>query len=68
MINVWNRQEIPPLAAKRIFQRNFSTKAEYGRGIGTYSMKIIGEQILSGNVSFCSSAAEGTTFFLSLPL
>ncbi len=39
---VWNAQVIPPNVALRVFQRNFSTKDEVGRGIGTYSMKLFG--------------------------
>jgi len=63
---VWNRQEIPPEAVMRIFQRNFSTKNEAGRGTGTFSMKLFGEKILGGLVDFSTSAADGTTFRLTL--
>ena len=68
VFNVWNPSEIPPHIENRIFQRNFSTKAEAGRGIGTYSMKLFGEKILGGNVDFTTSKAEGTTFRLALPI
>ncbi len=64
---VWNGVEIPEHIAVRIFQRFFSTKAEPGRGLGTYSMKLFGEKILGGKVSFSTSAEEGTVFTLSLP-
>jgi signal transduction histidine kinase len=64
---VWNGEPIPPEVAKRVFQRNFSTKAEMGRGLGTYSMKMFGEDILGGRVSFTSSAALGTIFSIRLP-
>jgi hypothetical protein len=53
--------------ALRVFQRTFTTKPEPGRGLGTYSMKILGENLLGGRVSFRSSAKEGTTFILELP-
>jgi signal transduction histidine kinase len=66
--DVWNKQPIPQAIAKRIFQRNFSTKDEFGRGFGTYSMKLLGEKILGGNVTFTSSEADGTTFRFMLPL
>lgn len=66
--SVWNEGEIPPGVAVRIFQRNFSTKAEEGRGTGTYSMKLLGEKILKGKVTFFSSAEEGTTFTFVCPL
>ncbi|MBU1344265.1 MAG: ATP-binding protein, partial [Proteobacteria bacterium] len=59
---VWNSQHIPQDIANRIFQRNFSTKEQSGRGVGTYSMKLFGEKILRGQVSFTSSKEDGTTF------
>jgi len=61
-INIWNEKSIPSEIANRIFQRNFSTKAQAGRGIGTYSMKLFGEKILGGNVAFTSSEKSGTVF------
>lgn len=52
----------------RIFQRNYSTKAEDGRGIGTFSMKLFGEKLLKGDVSFyCDERSNTTTFTISLP-
>jgi signal transduction histidine kinase len=67
-LSVWNARMIPPETTKRIFQRNFSTKSQPGRGIGTYSMKLFGEKILGGKVSFSSTKEEGTVFKFSLPL
>lgn len=64
--SVWNEQPIPDTLAQRIFQRNISTKAEMGRGIGTYSMKLFGEKILGGKVSFTTSEQEGTEFRIAL--
>jgi len=64
---VWNAQVIPQDIARRIFQRNFSTKAQPGRGVGTYSMKLFGEEILGGRVWYTSSPTEGTIFRISLP-
>lgn len=66
--SVWNDVFIPPEIARRIFQRNFSTKAQIGRGLGTYSMKLIGERMLRGTVTFDSQPGQGTTFRLRLPL
>jgi len=63
---VWNDKEIKDEIKLRIFQRNFSTKEEAGRGIGTYSMKLFGETILGGKVSFITSGYKGTTFMFSL--
>lgn len=66
--STWNRQPIDDAIKARIFQRNFSTKSESGRGLGTYSMKLFGEKLLQGRVDFTSSEAEGTIFSLTLPL
>ncbi|MDM8525549.1 HAMP domain-containing sensor histidine kinase [Desulfococcaceae bacterium HSG8] len=65
---IWNSMPISKDIAQRIFQRNFSTKKGAGRGIGTYSMKLFGEQILAGKVGFTTSKKEGTVFTLSLPI
>ncbi len=64
---VWNAGEIPAATGLRIFQRNFSTKASIGRGIGTFAMKLFGEKYMGGQVTFTSDAHEGTTFSLRLP-
>jgi signal transduction histidine kinase len=65
---VWNQGEIPSETARRIFQRNFSTKDQAGRGLGTYSMKLLGEEVLGGKVWFTTSRDKGTAFFLEHPL
>lgn len=59
--SVWNPAVIPHETRKRIFQRNFSTKDEPGRGTGTYSMKLLGETLLGGSMDFTSSP-DGTEF------
>ena len=64
----WNHQVIDDEVVKRIFQRNISTKADSGRGLGTYSMKFFGETFLGGRVDFTTSQTKGTTFRLQLPL
>ncbi|MFX1374817.1 MAG: ATP-binding protein [Promethearchaeota archaeon] len=51
----------------QIFQRSFSTKG-HGRGIGTYSVKLLTERYLGGKINFQSSEQEGTTFYVHLPL
>ncbi len=66
--SIHNDQVIPEEIKLRIFQRNFSTKANSGRGIGTFSMKLFGEKILGGKVNFISAAETGTVFTFSLPL
>ncbi len=64
---VHNTGFIPEDVALRIFQRSFSTKAKEGRGIGTYSMKLFGEQYLRGKVDFETDELTGTTFSIRLP-
>ena len=51
----------------QIFQRSFSTKLGPGRGIGTYSIRLLTERYLGGTVSFTTSEEDGTTFTISLP-
>ncbi len=63
---VWNKAVIHEDVKHRLFQKNFSTKKKTGRGLGTYSMKLFGEEILKGKVSFFSEAGRGTTFYLKL--
>jgi len=66
--SVWNRQPIDERVALRIFQRNFTTKEGEGRGLGTYSMKLIGERYLGGEVTFSSTPQRGTVFTVSIPV
>jgi nitrogen fixation/metabolism regulation signal transduction histidine kinase len=64
---VHNATFIPEDLQQQIFQRSFSTKGN-DRGIGTYSIKLLGEKYLNGKVWFTSTMQEGTTFNISLPL
>jgi signal transduction histidine kinase len=64
---VHNREVMPLDVQLQIFQRSFSTKGEAGRGIGTYSIKLLGEQYLGGKVEFTSREPEGTSFVLTVP-
>jgi len=50
-----------------IFKRSFSTKAQ-GRGWGTYSMKLLTERYLNGEIEFTSTEESGTTFYAKYPL
>jgi signal transduction histidine kinase len=52
---------------RQIFRRYFSTKGQ-DRGLGTWSMKLLGEDYLGGAVGFRSRLEEGTTFSLRIPL
>jgi len=63
---VHNPAFIPRAIQLQIFQRSFSTKGE-GRGLGTYSIKLLTERYLKGTVSFASSLDDGTTFFVAIP-
>lgn len=68
-VELWvhNPGVIPRPVQMQIFQRSFSTKGT-GRGLGTYSIKLLTEKYLKGQVSFTTSDEEGTTFTLSYPL
>lgn len=63
---VHNPGAIPEDVQRHVFQRLFSTKGE-GRGLGTWSMKLLAEDYLRGAVWFSSTPEDGTTFFLELP-
>ncbi len=67
VFSVWSRRPMPERVAARVFQRYFSTKAGDGRGTGTYSMKLLGESLLQGQVDFTTCETEGTTFRVTLP-
>lgn len=67
MFQVQNPGVMPEEVQLRMFNRSFSTKAEKGRGIGTYSMKLFGERYLKGKVGFESTPKKGTIFFIELP-
>ncbi len=66
-IRVQNLGHMPRMVQQQVFQRSFSTKGA-GRGLGTYSMKLLGEKFLKGKVTFESTPGSGTTFSLELPL
>jgi len=65
VFSVQNSTFIPIEIQRQLFQRSFSTKGT-GRGIGTYSMKLLGEKYLKGKVWFESSRENGTSFFIAL--
>lgn len=64
---VHNAGAMPRAVQLQVFQRSFSTK-EPGRGLGTYSIKLLTERYLQGHVSFTTSPEEGTTFRVRYPL
>ena len=67
-INYWvhNPGFIPRKIQLQIFKRSFSTKG-LGRGLGTYSMKLL-SSFLNGTVSFTTSEENGTTFNITIPI
>jgi nitrogen-specific signal transduction histidine kinase len=64
---VHNNIYIPLEIQYQIFNRSFSTKGN-GRGLGTYSMKLLSEKYLNGKVGFESNYERGTTFFVQYPI
>lgn len=67
VFSVHNSAFMPADIQQQVFQRSFSTKNEPGRGIGTYSVKLLAEKYLGGSVNFTSSPDEGTVFSIFLP-
>jgi len=65
-LTVHNPAVIPSLVQLQIFSRSFSTKGT-GRGLGTYSIKLLGEKYLGGQVAFVSNRNEGTRFTVQYP-
>ncbi|MDD5302828.1 MAG: PAS domain-containing sensor histidine kinase [Elusimicrobia bacterium] len=65
---VWvrNASVMPRKVQLQVFQRSFSTKGE-GRGLGTYSIKLLSERFLKGKASFTSVEGRGTEFRVTLP-
>jgi len=64
---VHNEGYIPDRVKYQIFKRSYSTKGA-GRGLGTYSMKLLSEKYLSGEVFFESSKEKGTYFYAVYPI
>lgn len=65
-VDVHNPAVMPPEVRSQVFQRSFSTKGA-GRGLGTWSMKLLSTRYLGGDITFRSDPGEGTTFTLRLP-
>lgn len=58
---------MPEAVRMQVFNRSFSTKGN-NRGIGTYSMKLLGENYLGAKVRFESQSGLGTKFYLSFEM
>ena len=63
---VHNQAVMPAVVQLQVFSRSFSTKGS-GRGIGTYSIKLLTEKYLHGQVAFVSEAGWGTRFTVTYP-
>lgn len=64
---VHNSRAMPQDVQFQLFNRSFSTKGP-GRGLGTYSAKLLSEQYMGGSLTFTSDQDRGTVFRLRLPL
>ena len=64
---VHNDASILPEIQSQIFHKSTSTKGS-DRGLGIFSMRLVGEKYLKGKVSFTSSDEEGTLFMIDLPI
>lgn len=65
LFTVHNPGQMPEDSRLQVFQRSFSTKGA-GRGLGTYSIRLLTEKYLKGKVSF-STGPGGTTFTAEYP-
>jgi nitrogen-specific signal transduction histidine kinase len=67
-VHFWikNITVMPKEVQLQLFQRSFSTKG-FGRGIGTYSVKLLTEKYLGGHVDFSSNEEQGTIFNVYFP-
>ncbi len=66
-ISVHNESVIPLPHQHQVFQRSFTTREGHGRGLGTYSAKLLTERYLGGALGFVSGEHTGTVFVLTLP-
>ena len=63
---IHNDAVIPKEIQTRLFYKATSTKSSE-RGLGTISMRLVGEKYLKGKVNFNSSENDGTLFMIDLP-
>ncbi len=69
MVEFWvhNPRVMSEAVQWQIFRRSFTTKGK-GRGLGTYSMKVLTERYLEGEIDFTSEPGQGTTFQARYPV
>lgn len=65
-VSVHNPCAMNEQAKVEVFHRCYTSKG-YGRGLGTYSVKLLCERYLQAKVGFSSSRDQGTTFWVLLP-
>jgi len=65
--HVRNPAAIPREIQPRIFQKNFTTKAGRGHGLGTWSARMFTERLLGGEVTFTATDRGGTDFRVTVP-
>ncbi len=65
LCTVHNPGEMPTAVSEQIFHRSFTTKGP-GRGLGTWSAKLLGERYLGGRLSF-TSGPSGTEMTFAVP-
>ena len=63
---IHNDAVIPMEIQSQLFYKSTSTKSS-DRGLGTFSMRLVGEKYLKGKVNFTSSEEDGTLFMIDLP-
>ena len=63
---VYNKEYITLELQESIFKKSSSTKGK-NRGLGTYSIKLLAEKYLGGNIDFKSDKMNGTVFSLTVP-
>lgn len=66
VFTVHNAAVMPREVQTQVFQRSFSTRGP-GRGLGTYSMRLLSERYLEAQVWFESQQGSGTAFSVSCP-
>ncbi len=66
IFSVNNPGMMPEHVQRQVFNRSFSSKG-VGRGLGTYSIRLLTEKYLKGRAWFTSNESEGTTFFIEIP-
>jgi hypothetical protein len=66
VFEVQNDQVMEEKTQLQVFKRFYSTKGR-GRGVGTYSIKLLTENYLRGSVEFVSNESVGTVFRVLIP-